>query len=134
MRFAPKARGQELGYAEITADFGGTGQATAETDITGLSVTVVCDGVTPVMVESWCPTQKQTNAGAVFIYLYMDATVLAAGGATLAINDYSPIVTRRRLIPSAGTHVFKARYAASSVGGRIDVDTTNPAFISVSSR
>lgn len=130
------ARGLELGYAEIVADYGSTSLAVTEADVPGLAVTVTCDGITPVELEFWGVCQKQQNVGAFLVYLYEGSTVLQAAvciPVVGAVNEQTGAYLKRRLVPSAGSHAYKVRVALTTVGGKITT-ASGPAFIQVTSR
>lgn len=122
--------GREIGYAQITSN---ATLSTSEGDVAGLTITVTCDG-SPIEVEFFGLTQKQTNAGALLVYLYEGASKLATGGGTLAVNDFANAVAKARLTPSAGTHTYKVRAALSSAGGIISTAVDSPAFITATAR
>jgi hypothetical protein len=67
------------------------------------------DGVTPIIVEFFVPSVSINTAGsAIYVNLWDGATDLGYWGQQLPVNTGQnwPIVLRRRLIPSAGTHTF----------------------------
>jgi len=109
--------GQELDYAEITADVSVGG---ATTVLTGNAVTY--DGTTKILVEFYAShfSLSTTNSATLSINLYQDGSDIgriwqanAAGGATAWTG--SGIHACRRLTPSAASHTYSIR--ASQING-----------------
>jgi len=127
---SPSAAG-ELAYAEQPSAV----SVTATTE--GAAVTIVtapavaCDGQTPVLVEFssvgvYTPVAVGSN---VSLGLFMDgvsqgilATIVNPGSS----NDQVPVRVARRLIPSAGSHVFSIRAWGSATGGGVGAGIGGP--------
>lgn len=126
--------GRQLGEASIAVDFGGTSQAVTLVDVTGLTKTVEIVTTRPIVVEFSCLLQKQTNAGAILVYIYEGATQLAVGGGTGAINDFINGFCKVNLTPTLGSHTYKVMMALSTVGGKIVGASTSKALLEIVER
>lgn len=122
----------EIGYAQVTADQLNIG--TTNTDLTGLSVTVACDGVTPILIEGYVLVSKNTNPGRMVVLIHEGATQLQLSAVYTGIAAGGGSVTIRpgvRLIPSAGNHTYKLVAIADADTMNTLAGATRPNFISV---
>jgi hypothetical protein len=110
----------ELGYAEIYSNVTVTALNSAPILIPGMSVSVECDGLTPLLVEAWVysitqsAVTRQSN-----LYLYEDGNVIgqAVFYNNVAFQPSSPILLRRRYTPAAGAHTFSLKAAVGPSAG-----------------
>jgi hypothetical protein len=111
---APRGPLGELSYVEVASPQTGI---TAQTNVTGLSRTVILPPSRKIKVTACVPlAANNTNGAGALLYLVEGATQLAV------IAEYSPsagnafgLTAIARLKPSAGTHTYQAQMAA--VGG-----------------
>jgi hypothetical protein len=127
--------GIELGYAEITSNFGPTaGGANTIYAITGLSTTVTV-GSRPVRIEAFLPDAIPSVANAtVTLLIYEDGSFVesnaVAGSATASKRTNPHTIVRRN--PAAGSHTYDARIK-SDIAATITVEAGVgfPAWIQV---
>ena len=127
------ASGDQLGYAAITSDGTSVANFGAETDITGLSVTVTV-GARPIKVIFDCSALYNATANeSALLYIKESTTTLAT------VNQTQTGTTERkgchrevRLAPSAGSHTYKIMLSRVAAGtATITANATSPAFIQV---
>ena len=120
----------QLGYAEVTSSQTGI---SAETDLTGLAVTVTVPAGRRIRITGQIQAQSATTSGTVLLRLKEGATVLQTSqenyntiGGNGKYLDISSVIS-----PSAGTHTYKL--SLQGTAGTIDSTpgATNPAFILV---
>lgn len=122
----------EIGYAQVTANQLAIG--TTNTDLTGLSVTVACDGVTPIFIEGYVLVSKNTNPGRMVVSIYEGASQLQTAAIYTGIAGGGGSVTIRpgvRLNPSAGDHTYKLVAGADADTMDALAGAIRPNFISV---
>lgn len=110
--------GKELGYAAtLTAQ---TSIGTTITDLTSLSVSVTCDGVSPILIIAKVIVQQKTAASPFVALLIREGTTEHGGSYSnhYAADTYGVHTVMARLIPSAGAHTYK-------VSGQTANDTFN---------
>ena len=106
------AGGKELGYAQVTANQ--TGIGTTPTDLTGLSVTVACDGARAIVISAQVRATQRTSAGSTEITIAEGATTLQVSSQGHYAADVSGTHhISIRLVPSAGNHTYKLTGATS---------------------
>lgn len=101
------AGGVELsgGYAERTSNYQRTGAGTD--DVTGVTITISADGVTPIYLEAQASAFYNSGAsGIATVAIQEGATVITAATNSLSA-DLMPLCRGRRFIPSAGSHTYK---------------------------
>lgn len=125
----------ELGYAERTTDF--TTASLTMADVTGLSVTVTV-GTRPIVVEFFCSQVKHAVAGGLVAFQIVDeaaAIIMSGFHSSSAAGESDPVLLKRRLAPTAGTHTYKVQACTSGFGtagtSTITGGTTNPSSIQV---
>lgn len=112
--------GYEFNYVETTTEvtLTGTSEGTANTVVA--SGSVAYDGSTIIIVEYFCPrSYSQDSSGNVFL-LYEDSTVLGRLGLTIAATAASfdvPVLTRRRVTPSSGSHTYTMKAYSTAADG-----------------
>lgn len=116
--------GQELDYVEITSNVSVTGSEGAETVVvTGNPVTY--DGQTTVLIEFFAPTllPAASASAALRLYLFDGSTNLGRLGDTTTpsatAERVGPVVGKRRLTPSAGSHTYSIRAATTTGTGTV---------------
>lgn len=122
--------GQELGYAEITAN--PAALTTGFVDVTGLTITVTTGG-RPIMLKAHCPyATNSLIASDVSLSLYEGASVLSLATLTSpAAAKGSALTTERRLVATAGSHTYNVKARITGVGsGTLFAGATFPMFIS----
>lgn len=132
--------GYEIGYAEFTSAV--TVSATAEsapTDVVSAG-SLSFDG-TPVIVEFFAIALTPASAGGatVIVSLWEDSTDrgrLAFRQTGAAAAQYDPVLVRRKLTPSAGSHTLKITATAGGGDGSIlagagGVGTNLPGYIRI---
>lgn len=135
-----KPPGYEYTHNEITAPVSitATSAATAQTVATASAVTF--DGTTTVMVEFFAPSvQPQPTAAAAIVVSLWDSTDIGQIGQIFtpaASTMTAPMLLRRRLTPSAGSHTYVVKSWVTSGTGTIQagaagVATTVPAYIRI---
>lgn len=106
-----------LGYRQSIASFAGT--VSTETDVTGLSVPFIADGVRKIKVTLAIPNQSSSSAAATgqSFYIKEGATYLNSVSWVLPGTNYTnPIVTDRTLTPTAGLHTYKVAILSGGAG------------------
>lgn len=121
--WAPATAGAELAYNQITADktVNATSAATADLVVDGTATTY--DGSSAVMVEFFAMQATPPNTSAAFLIIeLLDATTdlgtfalirqpaVATPGFTITLRG------SRRLVPTAGTHTYRAAAWCSPAG------------------
>jgi len=134
--WVPISPGAELFYAEITANKTINATNVAFPDIVVEGVATTYDG-SPVIAEFYTAFASSPNvsSGAVIINLYDAATDLGYIGylrgapVTGTPNIGAPIYARRRLVPSAGSHTYRAgAWVTPSGPGGINAGTGTGGF------
>lgn len=131
----PAFSGTELGYAELTANFGPTtGVANTIYTVTGLSITVVT-GLRPVIIEAYIPSMFNAGATAdTTTQIWEDGSVVQAdaitGSATANKSVPGHAVVRRN--PAAGSHTYDVRVKSNITGAiTVTAGVGFPAWIQV---
>lgn len=136
------APGTELGYAERTTPFTTTDNATLNTRISGLTVTVLGTG-RRVDIEFYCPGVWHSTANAdVRFYIVRDDLAFQASDSQV-ISKFSPSTTsgpeallkRSIVIPDGVTRVYKVGMLIGVAGtGTANGDPLSPMYLSAVSR
>lgn len=111
-------RGVEKQRAEITNGVGPLANAAnAVVDIIGLSITFE-QGSRPIELELWLPQIFHSVAGtAISVRIYEGASIIALAPHTLSTaNKGIPGSARVRLMPTAGSHTYKASLQIDTAG------------------
>jgi len=126
-----------LGYAAITASIGPTAAATADADLTGLSVTVtVPAGGRRIKITGYISDYEQSGGvGTTYgvVKVKESTTVLA----TAAMNPSAVLPNTWTVIssfvPTAGSHTYKLSHANNGTGPTYTygASATSPSFILV---
>ena len=127
----------EMAYAEITTSVTATVVAEASAPTVVTAPAVICDGVTPIVVDFFSEAVSCGTGAQTLLSLFMDGASLGWIGQVIAPGQYVPVRSTRRLTPSAGSHTFSVRaYAFIATGtvvaGPGGVGVATPAFIRVS--
>lgn len=129
--------GQELAYAEVTADVSSsaTTEATAAVVVTAPSITL--DGSTPIIIEAYTPYILNNTAGNItYLVLFDNGVAIGIIGAShSATGGYriGPVSGRRRLTPSAGAHVYSVRLMVGGGTGTVSAQAGGPGNFSPAS-
>lgn len=116
----------EVGYAETTSAF--TTTSGTYVDVTGLTVTAVCDG-SPVEVVAYLPAVDNDTAGqACAVQLLEDGAAVRTQVVEVSAttNEKHAITIWHRTVPAAGSHTWKVQ-AARAFGGSGTVTITSAA-------
>lgn len=111
---------EEYTYAQATVGKAVTATVESSADLVVAAPAVTFDGVTPIVVELFTPGGLAPNVAGAVLYclLYQDGVSLGRMGAILnnaAVTLVTPMLMRRRLTPTAGSHTFS--FAAIVSGG-----------------
>lgn len=123
---------QTLGYAQVTAT---QGTFTAETDLTGVSVTVTVPDGRRLRITGMAMLQSSVSGDVGGLVIQEDGVQVAKGAAALTPVNWAVSVGGAFAVrtPSAGTHTYKLRSRRDTGTGNITMysDATNPAYILV---
>jgi hypothetical protein len=121
--------GSTVGYASVTAN---QGTFTAETDLTGLAVTVSVPSGRRVRITAKLALNSSVNSDAVVAYVKEGSAFIDQWTGTATFNnvDYTLVLTTV-VAPSAGSHTYKLSAARSAGTGNITMKaaSTYPAYI-----
>lgn len=107
---------RELGYAEITSNATSTDNFGAETDVSGLTVTVTV-GSRPIIVCFWGIVFNTTAGDRAIVYIKEGTTNLVSSSPiSSAASQENTLYLKRRLAPSAGSHTYKVMLSRLSAG------------------
>lgn len=125
--------GQELGYAELSADF--STASTSLVDVTGFAVTVTI-GSRPVRIDVFVPRMDETASNAQAVLEIYDNTAGArvkAGAVWMHAdgNGSGGVLVSARHAPAAGSRTYKVRMSVSAGTGGLHNITGSPAHLLV---
>lgn len=121
--------GEELGYAETTTDQ--LGIATGGVDLTGLAVTVPCDGVSPIEIMGYVLGENNTSASKWALLINESATQLQQSNIATDADQAETNIVICRIIPTAGDHTYKLRVVSNVTTVDVQAATGRPNFIRV---
>lgn len=118
--------GQEIGYSERTSGFTASASSAATAADMGMSITLTADGVTPYMLEFWAAWVDTSAALGAYtaVHFAENGTRLADWDvivrAPAAAMTSAPIIARKRIVPTAGSHTYTMRAWSSGGTGTIN--------------
>lgn len=117
-----------IGYAEVTANQTGI---TAETDLTGLTVTVTVNTSRRIMVSAFVQVTRTVADGSTNLFIKEGAAHLQE--ADPDAETLWPVAVSVVLTPSAGSHTYKLALARGTGTGTVGItaDTGRPNYIYV---
>ena len=116
LQLAPGPRNVELGYAEITSNHTTT-TTNAHTVIEDAEIAIVV-GSRPIVLEFWAPSIAHSAANANYYVFIREGTTDIAYCQYFngAASELKPVLVKRRLQPSAGSHTYFATTYQTTVG------------------
>lgn len=119
-----------LGYAEVTAN---QGTFTAETDLTGLTVTVIVPAGRRLKITGSAYLGSSVGGDQVFTRLQQDGVNIQTAVAFVSTTQSITLERSVILTPSAGTHTYKLRAGRAVGTGNVTsyATPTEPAFLIV---